>query len=170
MEDYTPGRKRPRYIQLMDIGYKESYDMPSHILPFFKEKYNRKQLFKISNIFPGLTPNIKCVFISENIDGLIYERLYFLVKIFIGKLNELSDPTIIFKNVMFLEKIYKSLLVLIKFKMIKRSGAISQRDYINIIRRYLNRLIIGERERKEDIIDAIIYDIISDKNFNDAIA
>ena len=113
MEEYTPGRKRPRYIPLMDIGYKESYDMPSHILPFFKEKYNRKQLFKISNIFPGLTPNIKCVFISENIDGLIYERLYFLVKIFIGKLNELSDPTIIFKNVMFLEKIYKSLLVLI---------------------------------------------------------
>ena len=54
--------------------------------------------------------------------------------------------------------------------MIKRSGAISQRDYINIIRRYLNRLIIGERERKEDIIDALIYDIISDKNFNDAIA
>ena len=96
--------------------------------------------------------------------------MYLLVKIFIGKLNELSDPTIIFKNVMFLEKIYKSLLVLIKFKMIKRSGAISQRDYINIIRRYLNRLIIGERERKEDIIDAIIYDIISDKNFNDAIA
>lgn len=166
-----------RFIPLMDIGYKEGYAIDSHILPFFREKYNRKQLFKIPNIFPGLTtPNVKCVFISENIDGLIYERLYFLVKIFIGKIQHLSDvPTIMYKNNMFLEKIYKSLIVLIRFKMIKGSSGtasaasvgITRKNYISTIRRYLNKLIIGEISRKEDIIDAIIYDIITDKHFNE---